>query len=99
MKTTFTARHFNASSNLQQYCRDAVEKLGNYYDRIVMCDVILEPTADDDTPNQAEIILKVPRKVLTATEAASSYEQAVHDAVETLSRQLKKYKDKMHATS
>lgn len=99
MKTTFTARHFDASSDLQEYCRDAVEKLENYYDRIVMCDIILQPVASDDNPQQAEIIVKVPRKVLTATQAAGSYEQAVHDAVETVARQLKKYKDKMHATN
>ncbi|WP_421774817.1 ribosome hibernation-promoting factor, HPF/YfiA family [Gracilimonas sp.] len=99
MKTTFTARHFEASADLQQYCRDSVEKLEQFYDRIVMCDIILEPTPSDENPQQAEIIVKVPRKVLTAKESAGSYEQAVHNAVDTVSRQLKKYKEKMHAVN
>ncbi|MEQ8525767.1 ribosome-associated translation inhibitor RaiA [Gracilimonas sp.] len=99
MKTTFTARHFEASADLQQYCRDSVEKLEQFYDRIVMCDIILEPTPSDENPQQAEIIVKVPRKILTAKESASSYEQAIHNAVETVSRQLKKYKEKMHAVN
>lgn len=99
MKTTFTARHFEASQDLQQYCRDSVEKLEQFYDRIVMCDIILEPTPSNETPQQAEIIVKVPRKVLTAKEAATSYEQAIHNAVELVSRQLKRYKEKMHSTN
>lgn len=97
MKTTFTARHFEASADLQQYSIDSVNKLDQFYDRIVMCDIILQPIPSDENPNQAELIIKVPRKVLTVKESAKSYEQAIHNAVETGSRQLKKYKDKMHA--
>lgn len=98
MKTTFTARHFNASQSLQEYSRDAVEKLENYYDRIVMCDIILQPSKSDENPHKAEINVKVPRKVLNGSAEAASYEQAVHDAVENVIRQLKKYKDKMQST-
>lgn len=98
MKTTFTARHFEASKDLQQFCRDSVEKLEQFYDRIVMCDIILEPTPSDENPQQAELIVKVPRKVLTAKEASDTYEKAMHNAIETISRQLKRYKQKMHAT-
>ncbi len=97
MKTTFTARHFEASADLQQYSIDSVDKLDQFYDRIVMCDIILQPTPSDENPNQAELIIKVPRKVLTVKESGKSYEQAIHNAIETASRQLKKYKDKMHA--
>ncbi|MDR9418777.1 ribosome hibernation-promoting factor, HPF/YfiA family [Gracilimonas sp.] len=98
MKVTFTARHFEASADLQQHCRDSVDKLEQFYDRIVMCDIIMEPTPSDENPHQAELVIKVPRKVITVKEEAKSYEQAIHNAVETASRQLKKYKDKMHAT-
>jgi putative sigma-54 modulation protein len=98
MKTTFTARHFEANADLQQYCRDSVEKLEQFYDRIVMCDIILQPTPSDENPQQAELIVKVPRKVLTVKESAKTYEQAIHNAIDTISRQLKRYKEKMHAT-
>lgn len=98
MKTTFTARHFEASSELQEFCRDSVEKLEQFYDRIVMCDIILEPTPSNENPQQAELIVKVPRKILTAKEAGTTYEQAMHNAIEIISRQLKRYKEKMHAT-
>lgn len=99
MNITFTARHFDASSELQDYCRDYVQKLEQFFDRIVVCDIILEPTAEDENPHQAELIMKVPRKVITVKESADSYKQALHNAVETASRLLKRYKQKMKATN
>jgi len=94
MKTTFTARHFEPSSELHAYAEDAVQKLDQFYDRILTCDIILEPVPNDDNPQQAEINLKVPQKLLNAKEQASSYEQAINMVVENISRQLKKYKKK-----
>lgn len=94
MKTTFTARHFEPSSELHAYAEDAVQKLDQFYDRILTCDIILEPVPNDDNPQQAEINLKVPQKLLNAKEQASSYEQAINMVVENIARQLKKYKKK-----
>ena len=94
MKTTFTARHFEPSSELHAYAEEAVQKLDQFYDRILTCDIILEPVPNDDNPQQAEINLKVPQKLLNAKEQASSYEQAINMVVENITRQLKKYKKK-----
>lgn len=94
MKTTFTARHFEPSSELHTYAEDAVQKLDQFYDRILTCDIILEPVANDDNPQQAELNVKVPQKLLNAKEQASSYEQAINMVIENISRQLKKYKKK-----
>jgi len=94
MKTTFTARHFEPSDELRTYAEDAVQKLDQFYDRILTCDIILEPVADDDTPQQAELNVKVPQKLLNAKEQASSYEQAINMVIENITRQLKKYKKK-----
>lgn len=94
MKTSFTARHFDASKDLHAYAEDAVQKLDQFYDRIVTCDIILEPTPEDENPCQAELNLKIPQKLLNARERAGSYEKAVNNVVENMSRQLKKYKNK-----
>ncbi|NGP76271.1 ribosome-associated translation inhibitor RaiA [Balneolaceae bacterium YR4-1] len=94
MKTTFTARHFDASKELHTYAVDAVQKLDQFYDRIVTCDIILQPVPDDENPQQAELNVKVPQKLINAKEKASSYEKAINDVVDNVSRQLKKYKDK-----
>ncbi len=98
MNIRFTARHFDASTSLKNYSEDAVTKLEQFYDRIVSCSIVLEPTADNENPQKAEIIIQVPNKVLKATEMAPKYEQAVLAAVENLSRQLKRYKEKKITT-
>lgn len=99
MKTSFTARHFNPSPELHTYSEDAVQKLDQFFDRILNCDIILEPVPDDDTPCKAELNVKVPQKLLNATAKAPSYEQAINEAIENISRQLKKYKDKHFANN
>lgn len=94
MKTTFTARHFDASEDLHAYAEDAVQKLDQYYDRIITCDIILEPVPDDEDPRQAELNVKIPQKLLNGKEKAPTYEQAINQVVDNLTRQLKKYKNK-----
>lgn len=97
MKTTFTARHFDASNDLHVYAEDAVQKLDQFYDRIITCDIILEPVPDDENPQQAELNVKVPQKLLNAKEKAATYEKAINMVVDNIARQLKKYKDKHFA--
>lgn len=94
MKTTFTARHFEPSDELHAYSEEVVQKLDQFYDRILTCDIILEPTPDDGTPCQAELNVKIPQKLLNGSEQAESYEKALNNVVENVSRQLKKYKNK-----
>lgn len=94
MKTTFTARHFEATSQLKQYSEDAVQKLEQFYSRILSCDIILEPTPDNEEPQQAELNVKIPQTLLNAREQAPTYEQAVNRVVDNVIRQLKKYKNK-----
>ena len=98
MNIQFTARHFEASPALKHHCEDSVTKLQQFFDRIVSCSIVLEPSADNDNPQKAEIVLQIPNKVLTASEKAPKYEQAVLAAVENLSRQLKRYKEKKFST-
>lgn len=97
MKTTFTARHFDASQDLHAYAEEAVQKLDQFYDRIITCDIILQPVPDDENPQQAELNVKVPQKLLNAKEQAGTYEKAINMVVDNVSRQLKKYKDKHFA--
>jgi putative sigma-54 modulation protein len=94
MKTTFTARHFDASPDLKQYSLDAVQKLEQFLDKIIVCDVILQPGQDNDKPFRAELNVKVPKKLLNISEEAPSYEQAINGAVDTAVRQIRKYKTK-----
>ncbi len=98
MNITFTARRFEASQSLKDFSIESVKKLNLFYDRIVSCDIILEPSASDKTPQKVDLIIKVPKKTITVTERAETYEKAINTAVDVASRQLKKYKDKMFAS-
>ncbi|MEX0928426.1 MAG: ribosome-associated translation inhibitor RaiA [Balneolales bacterium] len=97
MNTTFTARKFNASDHLQDYANQAVHKLEKYYDSILICDVVLEPNADPDEPQKAELNLQVAQDLLTATETGTTYEHAINKAVDNMKRQVIKYKNKRFA--
>ncbi|MDZ7719519.1 MAG: ribosome-associated translation inhibitor RaiA [Balneolaceae bacterium] len=94
MKTTFTARHFQSSPDLKEFCLSAVEKLDQFFDKIIMCDIILKPGHDDDNPSIAELNVKVPGTLINLSEEAPSYEQAMGAAVDNAVRQLRKYKTK-----
>jgi len=94
MKTTFTARHFQSSPELKEFCLSAVEKLDQFFDKIIVCDIILRPGQDNDNPAIAELNVKVPKTLLNVSEEAPTYEQAIGSAVDNAVRQIRKYKTK-----
>lgn len=94
MKTTFAARHFEPTRDLKQYSMDEITKLEQFFDKIISCDVVLQPSKDHDNPSRAELRVQVPGKLLKATEDGLTYEQAVNLAVDTVVRQIRKYKTK-----
>lgn len=94
MKTTFTARHFQSSPELKEFSLSAVEKLDQFFNKIIVCDIVLRPGNDDDNPSVAELNVKVPKKLINVSEEAPSYEQAIGNAVDTAVRQIRKYKTK-----
>ena len=94
MKTTFTARHFDCSPDLKEFSLSAVEKLEQFFDKIVVCDIVLQPGQDDENPAIAELNVKVPKTLINVSEEAPTYEQAIGTAVDNAVRQLRKYKTK-----
>lgn len=97
MNINFTARKFNTSSALKEFATEETSKLTRYYDRILSCDIVLEPSPDDDEPARAELTVKVKQEVLHATHKGTNYEQAIRLAVDNMRRQLIKYKNKKFA--
>lgn len=94
MNINFTARKFDASQSLQDFVNEEIEKLTRFYDGILSCDIVLEPTPDDEQPARAELTVKVKRDLLNASETGPAYEQATRSAVDSIRRQLLKYKNK-----
>src|SRR5690625_6903866 len=96
MKTTFTSIHIQASLRLQEYAMEAVKKLEQFYDKIIVCDIILRPGQDDENPTIAELNVKVPKTLINVSEEAPNYEQAIGSAVDNAVRQLRKNKTKYY---
>lgn len=94
MKKTFAARHFECSQDLKEYSLESVNKLTKIFDRIVGVDIILQPSQDVAKPQQAEMLVQVPGDLLRTEVKAETYENAVHECIQILSRQIRKYKTK-----
>jgi putative sigma-54 modulation protein len=90
-----TLRHSNNHGSIEEYARDAVSGLSRFYTEPLNCHVILDHQKNDFEQNKlAEVTVHVPQHDFVARESAPTYEQAIDSCIETLSRQLKKLKDK-----
>jgi ribosomal subunit interface protein len=94
MKTTITSRHFEASEQLKDFANEHLLRLSRVFDRITSCALVMEEYPDPDFPQSVELIVHIPQKSLTAKSAKNTYEKAIHDVVENMKRQLKRYKEK-----
>lgn len=91
-----TSVHFDADKKLIEFIQTRVDKLANYYDKIIDGEVILKVENTSDTENKvAEIKLLVPGNDIFAKKQCKSFEEATDTAVEALRRQLKKRKEKL----
>jgi len=96
MNVQVTLRHSSNHSSIEDYARDAVQALARVYPGILSCHIILDHQKNDFEKNKiAEITLHVPQQVLVAKDAAPAYEPAIDSCVDSLERQLQKYKEKM----
>ncbi len=87
--------HFDADKKLLDLLQKKVSKLETFYDRIVDGEVILKLDKNEERENKViEIKLFIPGNMLFAKEQSKTFEAAVDVAVETMKRQLKKYKEK-----
>ncbi|KAB2859006.1 MAG: ribosome-associated translation inhibitor RaiA [Flavobacteriales bacterium] len=91
-----TSVHFDADKKLLEFIQEKVNKLGQYYDKIIDGDVILKVDNNPTGENKvAEIKLSVPGNDIFAKKQCKTFEEATDLAVEALRRQLKKHKEKL----
>lgn len=94
MNIQITSRKFRAKDSLKQFINKELKGLEKYNDDILEANVILSYTHLKDSIKTAEIIIKIPGKVLSVSENSDEYTKSVSIAVEKLIRQLKKIKTK-----
>jgi ribosomal subunit interface protein len=95
MNIQFTARHFKARAELQQFAEETVSGLSQIYDGIVTADIVLEEEQHGDG-RIVEISLLVYKDKLFAKEQSNDFVQSINACAGKLERQLARYKDKLH---
>lgn len=94
MKVSITARKFKARDGLKDFVHAELEVLERMSDEILDVEVVLSFQNQKDSIKCAEIIVKVPGQVITATDEAEEFEISIKSAVEKVVKQLQKLKTK-----
>ncbi|PJA97064.1 MAG: ribosomal subunit interface protein [Ignavibacteriales bacterium CG_4_9_14_3_um_filter_34_10] len=94
MKIKITSRKFKAKDILKEFIEDEAKRLERFDDGILDVDVVLSFIHNKDSIKNAEIKVKLPKKVLVANESSEEFTKSVTLAVEKLIRQIKQLKSK-----
>ena len=95
MKLNVQSIHFNADRKLLSFIQEKVEKLRIFYDHILGGEVFLRLDKADDLQNKVvQIHIQVPGHDLHAREQCRTFEEATDLAVESLSKQIIKHKQR-----
>lgn len=98
MEIQIQAIHFKADRKLIGFINEKVSKLNQFFEGIISSEIFLRIDKAGDAANKvAEIKINVPGSDLYVKRRCKTFEEAVDTGVEALSRQVKKYKDKVRA--
>lgn len=94
MNVHITSRKFKAQESLKDFITKQVKSLEKFSDEILETNVVLSFTHLKDSIKTAEIVTKVPGKVISVTESSDDFHKSTSLAVDKIIRQLKKVKMK-----
>ncbi len=93
MKIYTQAVHFSADQKLLDFIDKKLNKLDQFYDRIVDARVVLKLENTGQIKDKVvEISLNIPGTVLHVKEISKTFEASVDSAIDSLKKQLVKYK-------
>lgn len=96
MKVQVQSVNFNADQKLITFIQKKLDKLDQFYDRIIDGEVYLKVDNNNTKQNKiSEVKLNIPGHELIVKKQCKSFEEATDMSAEALRRQLKKHKEKL----
>lgn len=96
MQVKIHSVQFKADVKLENFIEDKLDKLNNYYDKILGSEVFLKLENTNEPDNKiTEIRLSIPGNDLFAKKQSKTFEESTDQAIEALRRQIRKHKDKV----
>jgi len=98
MEIRIQSIHFDASEQLEAFIQKKVMKLERLYDDIKTVEVSLKVVKPETVKNkEAGIKIIIPNNEFYADKTNDTFEESIDEALDALSKQLLKYKEKQHS--
>ena len=98
MKVITQSVNFSADQKLIDFVQLKMDKLDQYFDKVIGADVFLKVENRSEKENKIfEVKLKVPGDSFVVKKECKSFEEGVDLATQSLERLLKKRKEKLRA--
>ncbi|WP_339611064.1 ribosome-associated translation inhibitor RaiA [uncultured Planktosalinus sp.] len=98
MKVNVQTPGFDADIKLVSFIEKKLNKLEQFYDKIIFADVFLKIENNSEPAKKTvEILLSIPKGDLMVKKDCIKFEVGVDECVQSLQRQLKKRKEKQRA--
>ena len=94
MKIDIQAKNINLKEPLHELIMKKVGKLSNFHSELLDTSVYLRAEGESVENKEVQIKLNVKNQTLIAKERAETFEKALESTVESMKRQIKKYKQK-----
>ena len=95
MQAIIKSVKFKASSRLEDFVNERVERLGRLNQKIIRVHVTLSLESDSSPENKScELLLSIPGEDPYLKKTADSFEEAVIQAVDAMERVLRRMKDR-----
>ena len=98
MKVITQSVNFTATEKLVEFIQKRMDKLDQYYDRVIKSEVFLKVENTSDKENKIfEVRVTVPGDSFIVKKICKTFEEGADSAINSLERQLKKRKQKLRA--
>ncbi len=100
MKVHTQSVHFSADAKLISFIEKKLNKLDQFFNRIVSANVTLKLENSGQVKDKvAEVRINIPGTILYAKETSKTFEASIDSSISSLKRQVLKYKEQSRMKS